>query len=116
MFVSVIPDIVIGLPRTSEDSIWMSWSNPYHRCSNEEYEYQLYRESDGQLVRSNVTTESGFTIYDLRCDSKFRLRVRYRTRAGTKEKWFSAQTNLPRKYKCISGTCLYSICITYNIL
>ena len=79
----------------------MSWRSPYHECVKEEYEYQLYRESDGQLVISNVTTESGFRISELRCDTKYRLRVRIKTRSETEEKWFSVQTNIPCKYNVL---------------
>ena len=97
MIFSVIPDINIGSPQTSEDSIWMSWRDLYYECAKEEYEYQLYRESDGQIVRSNVTTDSGFTISELPCDTKYRLRVRYRTSSKTEEEWFSVTTDLFRK-------------------
>ena len=76
----------------------MSWWNPYHECVKEEYEYQLYEESNGQLVRSNVTSNSGFKMSELRCNTKYRLRVRYGTSSGTKEKWFPVQTDLSRKY------------------
>ena len=93
LFSYMLTDLDVLHPYQSYDSIWTSW-NPYPDCVNAEYEYDLYRESDGQLVRSNVTTDNGFRISGLPCDTKYRLRVRYRTKTVTgTDNWFNVQTN-----------------------
>ena len=84
------------------DSIWMSSRYTYPKCANAKYEYELYRENGGQLVRSGVHSvwDNEIMISGLPCDTRYRLHAMYRTSTKTVEdKWFSGQTTLPHYCK-----------------
>ena len=84
-------------PVVSEDSIALSWMNPYPDCVIMEYEYQLYRESDGQLVRSDIILKNALTLSELECDTRYRLRLRDKMAMTGADSWISVQTNAQRE-------------------
>ena len=57
------------------NSISFSMNPEYPDCSMIEFVYQLYKESNGQLVRDGVTTDLSFTITDLECGTSYRLHI-----------------------------------------
>ena len=84
-------------PVVSDDRIVMSWMNPYPGCVNVEYEYQFYRESDGQLVRSGIIMKNELTLSELECDTQYRLRLRDKMTMAGADSWISVQTNAQRE-------------------
>ena len=92
-------------PSTSDNGIWTSWRNPYPDCVNAEYEYELYEENNGQLVRSGVTFKNGFTLPGMQCDTRYKLQVRYRTSTKIgEENWFSVKTGVSCEF-FYAGSC-----------
>ena len=71
----------------------MSWTNPYPDCVDVEYEYQLYRESDGQLVRGGVSMKNTFTLSELECDTRYRFRLSDILAMPGADSWISVQTS-----------------------
>ena len=90
--------IYVHPPVVSDDSIVLSWMNPYPDCVNVEYEYQLYRESDGQLVKSGIIMKNELTLSELECDTRYRLRLRDKmNKMIGADNWISVQTNAQRE-------------------
>ena len=86
--------IDIHPPVVSDDSMVMPWMNPYPDCVNVEYEYQLYRESDGQLVGSGIIMKNELTLSELECDTRYRLRLREKmNKMIGADNWISVKTN-----------------------
>ena len=85
-------------PSTTKDANSISFLllPEYPQCSVEVF-YQLYRYSDGKLVRSGVS--SGFTpnhtvtLTDLECDTNFRLHLT--TDETEVDYWVSIKTDFP---------------------
>ena len=72
--------------------------NPYPDCANVEYEYQFFRESDGQLVRSGIIMKNKLTLSELECDTRYRLRLRDKMNKMTgADSWISVQTIAQRE-------------------
>ena len=72
--------------------------NPYPNCVNVAYEYQLYRESDAQLVRSGISMNSELTLSELECNTRYRLRLRDKMTMPGADSWISVQTNALGEY------------------
>ena len=72
--------------------------NPYPDCVNVEYEYQLYRESDAQLVRTGISIQSQLTLSELECDIIYRLRLRDKMAMKGADSWISVQTKALGEY------------------
>ena len=95
-----VTSIVVHPPVVSDDTIVLSWINPYPDCVNVEYEYQFYRESDGQLVTSGIIMKNELTLSELECDTRYRLRLRDKMNKmiGT-DNYISVQTNAQCEYE-----------------
>ena len=99
VFLSVASDTIhVHQPVASDQSISLSWMNPYPDCANVEYEYQLYRESDAKLVRSGISMNSELTLSELECNTRYRLRLRDKMAITGADSWIIVQTNTLGEY------------------